>query len=217
MTSIPSFSRPSRRSAAVTAPSAAGGGRERLWLPLAIVAAALVVLAGWMLLVSPLRSDTSALDDQTATVSQQVDTLRSQISGLQAQQADLPRFKAELKAAQAALPTTAALPAFLRSLQDLGNATGTTVTGLNATAPSAPTDGTGAVAEVGTVYRIPVTLTVGGSDTGLTAFVKGLQETQPRAVLVDSVTETTSESGVTLTLSMTAFVAPTAGSSTSGG
>lgn len=217
--SIPSFARPritrsARRSPAVVTPGTSS--RERLWLPVAVVAAAVLGLAGWLLLVSPVRSDTAALTDQTATVTQQVDMLRTEISTLQAQQAQLPRYRADLQAAQAALPTSAALPDFLRSLQALGTATGTTVSGLNATEPTATTGGA-PVAGVGAVYRIPITLTVKGDYAALTAFVAGLQQVQPRAVLVDSVTEAAADSGLTLTLSMTAFVAPTAGSTSSGG
>lgn len=221
MTSIPQLTRrvgvarPARRSAAAVAPTT---NRERLWLPVAIVVAALVGLAGWMLLVSPLRDDTAATTSQAATVDQQVDTLRAQVADLRAQQADLPAYRAQLKAAQAALPTTAALPAFLRMLQDLGTTTGTTVTALDATEPDGSTGATGnGAAGVGAVYEVPITVTVSGSYDGLTAFTEALQDKQPRAVLVDTVSESAAEGKTTLTLSMTAFVAPTAGATGNGG
>ena len=217
MTTIPTFSRAGRR-AAGTAATPAVRGNDRLWLPLAVVAAAVLAVAGWMLFVSPVRSESAGIQSQTAVVSQQAATLRAQLVDLQAQQADLPRYQAELEAAQAAMPTTAAMPEFLRTLQTLGTTTGTTVTGLNATAPDGTTVATGNGARgVGNVYKIPVSVTVTGSYDGLTAFVKALQQNQPRAVLVDSVNEAPGEGGaLILTVSMTAFVAPTSGA-TSGG
>ena len=214
MTSIPSFSRPVRRTAAVARPA---GGRDRLLLPLAVVAAVALGLAGWLFLVSPVRADTASVQAQAATVTQQVDGLRSQLAGLRADRANLPRYQAELQAAQAALPTTAAMPAFLRTLQDLGTSTGTSVTALNATAPDGKTVAAGTNG-MGNVYTVPVTITVTGSYDGLTAFVRALQAGQPRAVLVDTVDETAAVGGsTTLTISMTAFVAPTAGATGHGG
>lgn len=226
MTSIPSITgktglprrmnivRPARPGAA----AAAATHRERFVLPVAVLLAALIGIVGWLLLVSPLREDTAAAQAQAATVNQQVDTLRAQLADLQAQQADLPTFRAELEASQAALPTTAALPAFLRTLQDLGTSTGTSVTALDATEPDGSTGAaSNGAAGVGPVYEVPITVTVSGSYDGLTAFTKALQANQPRAVLVDTISEAASDGKTTLTLSMTAFVAPTAGATGNGG
>lgn len=227
MTSIPSIAGKTglgrkvslpRRSGTAASAATTTANRERFLLPVAIVAAALVGVVGWMLLVSPLRADTTATLEQAATATQQVDTLRSQLADLQAAQADLPQLQADLKASQAALPTTAALPAFLRMLQDLGTSTGTTVTALDATEPDGSTGAArNGAAGVGAVYSVPISVTVTGTYDGLTAFTQGLQAKQPRAVLVDTVSETADGGAVKLTLSMTAFVAPTAGATANGG
>lgn len=188
--------------------------RSRYLLPAAVVLALVVGVAGWLLLVAPQRSATAAVRAQTAAVTTQVDALQSRLATLRSQQGDLSTWQAALASAQAALPTTAAMPEFLRTLQDLGSATGTTVTTLTATAPdgTAVAPGSG-VAGVGDVYRVPVTVTVTGSYDGLTAFVGRLQQEQPRAVLVDSADVSAGDGGAaTLSLSLSAFVAPTAGS-----
>lgn len=205
---------PTRALTAVKAPSLRG---ERLWLPVGIVATALIAIVGWMLLVSPLRSETSDIKAQTATTTTQVDALRKQIATLQAQQADLPTFQAELGAAQAALPNTSGMPQLLRTLQDLGTASGTSVTAVAATAPAAGTAGgsdAGAApvtTPVGIVYRIPVTITAKGAYDGLTVFLTKLQQEQPRALLVTGISETADTTGTTLTVTSVAFMAPTAG------
>ncbi|MHA3703302.1 type 4a pilus biogenesis protein PilO [Jatrophihabitans sp. YIM 134969] len=223
MTSIPQLTRrpgaPRSARRAATPATTNGNGLEKWTLPLAIVAAAVIGLAGWMVLVSPVRSDTAAVTSQADVVDTRVAQLRTRVEGLEADQAKLPRYRQELAAAAAALPTTAALPAFLRMLQDLGTSTGTVVTALDATEPDGSTGGarTGA-GGVGAVYAVPITVSVRGDYDALTAFVTALQTRQPRAVLVDSVTEKAATgSSVTLTVAMTAFVAPTAGAAGNGG
>ena len=215
MTSIPT---PAGRTSALSlgGPTRSAGGRERLWVPAGILVAALLALSGWLLVVSPVRDDASALRSQAGTASTQVDTLRSQLATLEAEQADFPRYRAELEAARAALPTTTALPDFLRRLQQIGTVAGVEVTTLTAQAPTAiDAAGAPAAAAAGaapaSLYQVAVTVAARGGYDNLTSFVRQLQQVQPRAVLVSNVAEQSTADSATLTVTLSAFFAPDGG------
>jgi Tfp pilus assembly protein PilO len=205
---------------------------ERLWLLGGAIAALLLVLIGYFLLISPQRSQTSSTDAQVSSAQLQNSTLQSRIDTLQRQNKDLATYQSALKQAQLALPATSGLPAFLRTLQTIGSATQTTVAALSvnppisltpttgATAPtpssSAPTSAssTGTSAAAGpSIYALPITAQVIGSPAQLEAFLTQLQAVQPRAVLITDISQSSGATGSSpgateLQLTMQAFVAP---------
>jgi hypothetical protein len=172
--------------------------------------------------------------------------LSARITSLRAQNRDVAKYEAELRSARLALPSTSGVSDFLRSLQALGNATLTNVSALTVGEPAdvstlaapapAAASGTAAASTAasstpaapgapatgpapGAVYSMAISAQVSGSPAALDRFLQQLQDVQPRAVLITSLTEGAGSAGVTtqgrsgggatsLSLTMQAFVAP---------
>lgn len=188
--------------------------QERLWLVGGVLAAVVVTLIGYFLLISPERANTQSVEDQVATAEQQATTLQHRIDELTIQNKDLAKYRANVAQLRQALPTTSGLPDFLRTLQGLGNATRADVTSLTVGAPAdvstlpggapAPAASTsapnGAASSTSTVnqpaasaggphiYALAITALVTGSTTQLADFLDQLQSVQPRAVLISQIT-----------------------------
>jgi hypothetical protein len=216
--SVPTLTLPAfpRRSANAVARSQA----ERLWLLAGGLGAGLLILIAYVFFIGPQRSDTSNVDSQIAAQNAANASLTAKINQLTAENRDLPKYVAELAQAQLALPSTAGISDFLRSLQALGNATQTNVTSLTVsqpvlfTAPAAPgatpSTGSTATAAAGSsasgastvtapvgprIYTLAINATVSGSTDALHRFLDQLQTVQPRAVLITSLSETSVVAG----------------------
>ena len=210
---------------------------ERVWTFAGLVLALLLVLIGYVMLISPQKSKTNAAKSQTATVQSSNQRLESKIVALRDQSKNLAKYQSDLQLAELALPATSGLPDFLRTLQSIGNATLTTVSSLTVGAPTdvSSVAGSSAHANSGSngaakssaasaggaaVYALPINAQVSGSSSALDAFLTQLQTVQPRAVLISQLTESTAgaasgtnssasaPTGTTLQLTMQAFVAP---------
>ena len=191
-----------------------GARSGRLWV---IGGAALVVLlavAGYFLLISPKYSEADDVAQQTADTQDQIVVLRHRNAELIKQEKQLPVYAAQLAESQKALPATPGMPDFLNQLQAAGDNVGVAVNGLSVAAPIAST-------VAGGVWEIPVTLTAVGDADKLSAFLSQLQNVQARAVLLKSVDFKVGDSGdassptkTTMNISLSAFVAPPAGSGT---
>ncbi|MCW2496937.1 hypothetical protein [Jatrophihabitans sp.] len=198
----------------------------RLWLIGGGVAVALILLAGWLMFVSPQHSQTSKTNAQLTSAKLQDDALRQRLADLAAENKNVAKYTAALAREQAALPGNDGLPDFLRQLQTIGTSTLVTVAQLSASAPGpvaaaaptgtaqASTTQVAATAPSG-IYAIPISLSVTGTTDHVIQFVQQLQEVQPRAVLVTQATLGQGASsapgggGTSLQLSMEAFVAAT--------
>lgn len=184
---------------------------ERLWVIGAAFGAFILVVIGYLVMISPQRDQTSQVDAQVATANEQNATLAARISALSAQNKNLSTYENAVKRANAALPATSGIPDFLRTLQAIGNATLTNVSSLTVGAPSAwtapaaaapatttsssaapaPATSTGTPAPAApSIFVMAVTAQVDGSNAHLSEFLRQLQSVQPRAVLVTDVTET---------------------------
>jgi hypothetical protein len=213
---------------------------EKLWLIGTAVVGFVLVLIGYFFFISPQRDQTDQVATQISSAQTENSTLQARIASLTAENAKLASYQQELRNAQLALPATSGMPAFLRTLQSIGNSTSTTLSSLSvgpattlpntATTPTtatsssaspSPTETTTATAPTGPlIYAIPITATATGSSAQLSAFLTQLQSVQPRAVLITQIvqggttpvaTTTTKGGGLTsLQLTMQAFVAPVA-------
>ena len=208
---------------------------ERLWTVMAVVVAFVLVLIGYVMLISPQRSQTSQVNAQVATAQQQNNTLAARISSLTAQNKNLASYQKSVAAAGAALPSTSGLPDFLRTLQAIGNATLTNVAALTvgtptgfvktgatpsatptATSTATPTTQTTAKPSAPSIYVLPVTAQVTGTPAQLSEFLRQLQSVQPRAVLITQIGETSGNgsgaasktSAASIQLNMSIFVQP---------
>jgi uncharacterized protein YigA (DUF484 family) len=206
---------------------------QRLWLIGGGFAAFLMVLVGYTVFISPQRSNTTAARSQVSAAQTRNATLQARINALQAQSKNLAQYQDDVAQAQLALPSTSGLPDFLRTLQSIGAATQANVTSLSV---GPPTDVTGIAGTSGAakspttrtpkststtlggvrVYALPITAQISGTDAQLDQFLVQLQSVQPRAVLISGLTEgtgtgsskTPGSSGMSLQLTMQAFVAP---------
>lgn len=162
------------------------------------VVAALVVLgAGWLLVLSPRLDAVAArgveaqqLEDDNVALSAQVDKVR---------RIDRDAVTARLDALRRSLPEDLALPALTRDVAALAEAAGVHVVSVSRTEAEA-------AAEVAGAFAVPVTIDVEGENAAVWAFLDAVQQTQGRVLLITGVTTTPDEeAGTKMTLACTAF------------
>ncbi len=185
------------------------GRVDHLWIVGGAGAAALLIALGWFLLIGPTKDDTTAMREQTDVSEVELITLRSALKKLNAEKAKLSQYQAELKKNREALPSDGGVAAFLRQLEAAGNAVGANVSNMSVGSPSTVTG------KDMTVYALPITVTADGTAGQLSPFLDQLQQTQPRAVLIETANLTSGADPATteamnLTLTMKVFVAPSA-------
>jgi type IV pilus assembly protein PilO len=186
---------------------------DRLWIFGGVAVVLVLALISWFFVISPKYADAATVRTEAADNELKIVQLRKRIAELERDKAKLPEFKRTLERNRNALPADSGVPDFLRQVQTSGDALDVTVGGINVSAPLLVTGFT-------TVYSLPMTLTAEGSAENLGSFLRQLQETQPRAVLIDSANVTAQDTGdgadqdagdVTVSLSLKAFVAVPAG------
>ncbi|MFI1990012.1 type 4a pilus biogenesis protein PilO [Actinoplanes sp. NPDC020271] len=157
---------------------------DRVWLFGGIGLVALLVAAGWFLMINPKYAQASEMQGQVEETTVQLATLRKNLAELKADNAKLSTYKAEESRLMKALPTGAEIPAddipaFLTQLQVMGMKLEIDVDAYSATGRAKST-------VVPTVEELPISLNAKGSVKAISTFINQLQSTQPRAVLVES-------------------------------
>lgn len=174
---------------------------DQLWL-LGGAGGAVVILAlGWFLLIGPQYAEAAELDGQATEAQGRVATLQQRLVELRKQNENLPLYQEQLVTARKALPTTPALADLLRELQTGGDSAGVVVSALTfgAAVPVTPGSQTSA---------LPISLTAAGTVAKLLQFLNQLQQVQPRAVLIGTVSlDAAAAASVTLSLTLQVFVA----------
>ena len=168
------------------------------WIALTVVAAVAVLAAGWVLLVTPKRSEAADLRQQASTQSASNEQLRIQLSMLKAQAKELPKEQAKLAAVAAKLPDNPAQPELLRALAAAADGAGVALVSVSpaaltpvvAATPAAPSaDATAGpavaakVAAASTLMAMPLTLVVAGDYFQVEQFVAAI-ENLPRAMRI---------------------------------
>jgi len=194
-----------------------------------------VLLAGaYLLLIGPKRAEAASLRDENAAAQQRNDTLQIQIAQLRAQFARLPERQSELADILAQMPPTADVPKLVRDVDALAKDNGVTLTSVtpgtasylaapsagSATAPSAAAAAAGSAAAaagaLGQVAQIPLTLVLHGDFYAQLSFLKQLQHSMSRAVLLTGLQFTGAQTGagpagqVDVTLTGSVFALPAA-------
>lgn len=108
------------------------------WL-LTGLAAILVIVLFWLLLLSPQREEAAELRAETEDIEQQQLQVASTIASLESVREEAPEREAMLAAAQAVVPRDPGLPSFLRQLQQSAD---DSQLQLVSVAPSRPTEAT---------------------------------------------------------------------------
>ncbi|GIF12583.1 type 4a pilus biogenesis protein PilO [Actinoplanes teichomyceticus] len=152
---------------------------DRIWLFGGLAVIALLIAAGWFLLISPKYTEASDVRSQVDDTTAQLATLRRQLSDLKADNANLKKYQDELAKNRKALPDGDDIPALLRQLQNMGTKLDVEVTAYSAT-------GRTQSKAVSTVEELPITLNAVGKVADISRFVKQLQGSQPRAVLIQT-------------------------------
>jgi type IV pilus assembly protein PilO len=174
--------------------------KTKQWTIGAALAAALVLVAGFMLLVQPQRSEAALLKEQTVEQQAQADALRTKLNQLKVQEKDLPRQQARLAQIRNQIPETPALPSLIRSLTVAADSAGAEMITLSPSppvdlAPPAaggapagsvqPAEAVGSAVGARTLKQIPVTMQVVGSYAALTQFVTQLEGLQRSMLITD--------------------------------
>jgi Tfp pilus assembly protein PilO len=186
---------------------------DRVWLFAGALVILLMVAAAYLLLIRPKYTEASDVRVQVDDTQAQVVTLRRKNAELDKQLAQLPKYRAALATSRLALPKDSGVSDFLRQLQRDGDKVGVSVTGISVAAPVKST-------VAADVWELPMTLNAEGDPAKLSLFLTQLQTAQARAVLVKSASfldnsssaASTDESLPSLSLAITAYVAPPAGS-----
>ena len=192
-------------------------------IAIAVVAVLAVVAGGWFLLVSPQRANVASLNQQATAQEQQNASLQTKISALKAELVSLPEAKAQLEAVARRLPPDLAEVSLIQTLTKAAAdanvdlqiitpgspvavaapvvATVAPTTTASAAAGGAAVPAPVPAASAGSLYSVPIALTVAGDYFDLEMFVHNLEGMQ-RALLVSSLAITKNAS--------TAVAAPTA-------
>lgn len=107
----------------------------RQWVALTLVAALVVLTGGWLLLVSPQRTQAAELRDQAAVQQSTNAQLATQLEVLRAKAEGLPRQEADLAEIAARIPDGPDLPHLLRALAAAGRSAGAEVVAVTPGAP----------------------------------------------------------------------------------
>jgi len=170
--------------------------RTGTWIAGTAVLAVLIVIAGWLLLVTPQRSEAAELREAAVMQRTTNVTLQVRLDELVAKSADLPALQARLSAVRSRLPEQAELPELIRLLTTSASSAGLNLTGIVPSVPqlisaadpaAAPTsDGLDAgtpapvtdptVASGEQLYAIEVSMTLTGRYAGVSSYVNALEE-----------------------------------------
>ena len=96
-----------------------------------------VLLAGWFLLVAPVKSDISKTKAASAAQTTANSDLTLTLASMRAIAKKLPQEKAELAALAERVPSQLEVPALLRAIQDAATQTGVTLSNLTPSQPVA--------------------------------------------------------------------------------
>src|SRR4051794_27143982 len=105
---------------------------------LGIVAIALIVVASWMLLISPVLGDTSSTKDSISTAQDRNQVMTKQVVALKAQQRNLSTYQAVARQLETLFPPTADQPGFFAAVTEAAGAAGIPADNVTTLSPSAP-------------------------------------------------------------------------------
>jgi type IV pilus assembly protein PilO len=170
--------------------------RTARWGGGAVLLCLLLVTAAWFVLISPRLAEAADLSNQNVAAQEANDALRLRLKELQAQFAMLADTRASLDEIRRQLPAGAEIPAFVRAVDALATSSGVELVSLTpseAEAVGATSEGSSAAVKAGGLVAVPVSIVVTGDYFETVAFLRQLQSSGPRALLVSQLTLTTEE------------------------
>jgi Tfp pilus assembly protein PilO len=165
-------------------------GVSQRWYAGAAIAAVLVLLSGWFLLVAPQKSSAEEIGVQADAKQSANHQTELEIASLKAQFKGLPALQKQAAMMRSRMPQTIDGPALLRTLSTNAKAAGLTLSLVTAQKPAPVGNGSGQavagaslVSTPGQVNQMTLTLNVVGRFANLRLFVKSLEEMN-RSMLV---------------------------------
>lgn len=170
--------------------------RTSRWSAGTAVACIGLVAAAWFLLIAPRRADAASTREAQAAAQQANDVLKVKVAQLRAQSAELPATRLQLARLREQLAPTADLPGLVRTISRMATAAGTE---LRSITPGAATvlggttaagSGSGATAPAASgsrVVAVPLTIEATGDYYQAVGFVRQLQTSMTRALLVTNI------------------------------
>jgi Tfp pilus assembly protein PilO len=141
-----------------------------------------VLIAGWFLLVSPVKSDISKTKAATEAQTSENSSEQLTLASMRSIAKNLPQEKAQLAALSSRVPDQVQLPALLRAIQSAATTTGITLTSLSPTQPAALANAPG-------ISAVGISLAVTGGYAELEQFDSSL-ESLKRTFVVSGFTMT---------------------------
>ena len=156
-------------------------------IPLFAGVAALVLIVAWyFLLLSPEMKKVKSAHKAHAAAEQQIGQLQSQVSQLQAWVKQIPQDNARFAQLEAALPDNPQLDQALILIHQAAASSGVAVTSLAPTAPGKSAGGQASQSAGPGAPSIAVSVTAQGGGAQIKAFLGALQGL-PRTVVIDNV------------------------------
>jgi Tfp pilus assembly protein PilO len=158
--------------------------RTRRWWAAGLGLSLALVAVSWFLLIQPRRGGAAERDAQVATLNAQAETLQLKTAQLKAQFAHLSTKQAQLKAIKAQLPATADLTTVVNTLETYAGRTGVSLDSITPGTPAVVSGSGTGTAQQPVLVSIPLTLQVTGDYFESSLFVKSVQASMTRSVLV---------------------------------
>jgi type IV pilus assembly protein PilO len=203
--------------------------RTSLWLVATVLVSALLMVAGWFLLISPRQAQASELREENVSAQENNDLLELKIAQLKAQSATLSEAEAELATIQRQMPDSAQMPQLVRDVNRIADETGVELTSVapgQATAlseeSSTTQDSSGSATTTSKVVQIPLSIVVEGDYFQVVAYLQKLQTQLNRVILVTGIAITEADTSepdadtdtISVTITGSAFVLKEGGVST---
>ena len=165
----------------------------KAWYLGAGLAAVLVMVAGWFLLVSPQQGQAAEIAATAEAKSGNVQTLELQLAKLKVDSKNLPNLQKQSAAIRSHLPSTPDMPSLLRNISNQAKASGVVLVGVT---PQQPTrlsvipnqgsaSGASSLGGSGQVNEIPLTIQATGSFAQMRNFLTNLENMQRSILLTD--------------------------------
>lgn len=185
------------------------GRTDHLWMIIGVALTGLLVAVTYFGVVSTTRADAAELRDSALAAQDRTVDLRKRVNALAEEKKNEKKLIAERDRYRDALPSGSGMPAFLRQLQASGTKLNVDISGVTVGAPAEEKAVPG-------VWSIQLQLSAQGKPGDLSNFLRELQGSdQKRAVLVRTANlelDDVKAKDTRLTLTVSAFVAPPAGS-----
>ena len=170
---------------------------QRVWVFASIALAAVILLLGWFLGISPLLAAAGEANSQRAQVATENKAHEAKLAQLKIQFEDIKSLRAKLADMQLGLPPTEATDSLLDELAAKAVANAVTITEVNVTGavPFVPREGLSATLVDETNFlTMPVSVTAAGSYEAVMAFVEDVQS-GPRLFVPDTLSWSATTTG----------------------